>query len=105
MISKVDLDGTTYKAIVNLSSCNRQLRNLLFSSVFRTIKLGESAVSRTRSYQKKMEWMLKSSSRVLATAQYVYSCFLSLFSLLTHLFLHQTCHDLRLLTQKLPQSQ
>lgn len=72
MISKVDLDGTTYKAIINLSSCNRQLRNLLFSFVFRTIKLGEPAKSRTRSYQKKMEWVLASDNRVFATAQSVY---------------------------------
>ncbi|GAA5832071.1 hypothetical protein JCM5353_000740 [Sporobolomyces roseus] len=71
MISKADLDGATYKAIINLSSCNRQLRNLLFSSVFRTIKLGEPAKSRTRSYQTKMEWMLASDSRVFATAQHV----------------------------------
>ncbi|GAA5970738.1 hypothetical protein JCM3765_004697 [Sporobolomyces pararoseus] len=69
MMPEEDLDGSTYPDIIAISSCNKQLRRILFETIFRSIKLGEASDERTEEYKGKMEWMLRSDSKVLACAR------------------------------------
>ena len=66
-IRKSDLDGGVPRDIISLSSCSTRLRKVLFSIVFKTVKLGQ--VERTMEYKNGLSWSIESGGNVFKAAR------------------------------------